>query len=329
MPVPGKCHKCVAYNKQEDCQEYFFNDYYLKELCKGSRLINFCNVIFYNLANRQNQPLTKLVYMKKNLLIIALLFLIMNSANAQWDGNPATVDNPVTVTGTSASIIYSVSDGAGGVIVVWTATDDASNNYIYAQRKSSVGQVVWGDSTTLVQIVTSQDDLSLDDIVPDGAGGVYVTWDDPSDVNTSADVYMQHINGSGTALLTANGIKINAADGHDNYSAQLDVDAQGVIVTWTDELDDSVTDTTITAQVYAQRYNTSGIAQWGTGGVQVCTASGLRAASCIVSDGNNGALIGFEDTSSRSKFVRLADPVAIKFVVSVWTGDVHIRFCKS
>jgi hypothetical protein len=42
------------------------------------------------------------------------------TVNAQWDGNPATVNNPVTNTTTDAGNIYSVGDGAGGMIVVWT-----------------------------------------------------------------------------------------------------------------------------------------------------------------------------------------------------------------
>ena len=49
------------------------------------------------------------------------------------------------------------------------------------------------------------------------------------------------------------------------------------------------------AQVFAQRFNIAGTAQWAAGGVQVSTAAGIRAISSIVSDGSNGAFISFSD----------------------------------
>ena len=240
--------------------------------------------------------------MKKNLLITIFLFLLIKSANAQWDGNPSTVDNPVTTTNTDGDGIYSVSDGAGGIIVVWSTNNNNGNNNLYVQRKNSAGEILWGDSSHPVQIYTTTDYPYIDDMVADGAGGAYISWEDqPNDTGVVSNIYMQHVNSSGTALLASNGLKVNLANGDYNWFIKLDADALGVIVTWTDEHDDPVTDSFISAQVYAQRYNTSGVAQWGSGGVQVCTATGFRADPGIVSDGANGAFISFADSRNSSE----------------------------
>ncbi len=92
-------------------------------------------------------------------------------------------------------------------------------------------------------------------------------------------------------------LKVSTVTSTDNIDPRLCLDnAGGVIVGWWQEVYDDTTNTTTYAQVFAQKINSAGIAQWGPGGVQVCTAAGLRGQPDIVSDGAGGAIIAFMDT---------------------------------
>ena len=70
----------------------------------------------------------------------------------------------------------------------------------------------------------------------------------------------------------------------------------GVINCWTESEFNAVTNLTTYSQVFAQKYNNIGTVQWSAGGVQICTANGLRAAQDIIIDGSNGAIICFADS---------------------------------
>jgi len=61
------------------------------------------------------------------------------------------------------------------------------------------------------------------------------------------------------------------------------------IIVWLDRRNGSTTD------IYAQRINAAGIAQWAANGVTVCTAEGDQYAHRIVSDGAGGAIITWYD----------------------------------
>ncbi len=59
----------------------------------------------------------------------------------------------------------------------------------------------------------------------------------------------------------------------------------GAIISWTDYR------TGTTADIYAQRVNSTGAVQWTATGVIICTSANDQIKSQLVSDGNNGAYI--------------------------------------
>jgi len=69
--------------------------------------------------------------------------------------------------------------------------------------------------------------------------------------------------------------------------------AGGTIIAWQDDRYDTLT------EVFAQRFNNAGVAQWKAGGVPLGArvASGFPfTASSLISDGNNGFIIGWSDS---------------------------------
>ncbi|UCF04079.1 MAG: T9SS type A sorting domain-containing protein [bacterium] len=91
------------------------------------------------------------------------------------------------------------------------------------------------------------------------------------------------------ALWTGDGIVVSSA-----LDAQLDPrittdGAGGAIITWRDQRSGSNYD------IYTQRIDISGNAQWTADGIAVCTASDNQAEPVIVDDGAGGAIIAWQD----------------------------------
>jgi len=242
--------------------------------------------------------------------IYALLFLVSSCSSllAQWIGNAATGGNVVCNAATSEESKLTVSDGANGTIIVFQSADQNTPNAvsnIYAQKINSNGQVQWGTSAVPKPVCVTAKNKFLDNIIPDGSGGVFIAWGDYrnfNDENDSTDIYIQHLSSSGNPLGTLNGVKLNASNNRERYGARLCTDgSNGVIVAWQESTYDSATMLTTYSQVFAQKYNSALASQWTGGGVQVCTATGLRAGASIVADGSAGAIVTFADSRNSTQ----------------------------
>ncbi|MEO8167642.1 MAG: hypothetical protein ABI623_05295, partial [bacterium] len=125
-------------------------------------------------------------------------------------------------------------------------------------------------------------------VATDGAGGAIFTWKDSrNDFGGGSDtteVYAQRINASGSVQWTVNGVSICTA--LSQVSQIVSDDAGGAIISWNDFRSGNVIDS---ADVYAQRINASGIAQWPVNGVPICTYPLRQVNGPIVSDGAGGA----------------------------------------
>ncbi len=122
--------------------------------------------------------------------------------------------------------------------------------------------------------------------VPDGAGGVFLVWEDARAGNV--DIYAQHLGPQSEALWSPNGVPVCAAPG-DQQHPMLDADgAGGIVVAWEDA---RVAET----HVFAQRLDAAGAPVWTPDGVRVCTVDALEEFPLIARDGQNGALVAWAD----------------------------------
>ncbi len=117
-------------------------------------------------------------------------------------------------------------------------------------------------------------------VIPDGAGGVIVVWEDHRGFD--ADIYAQRMNGLGVLQWTAGGLAISAVPGAQLAPKICSDGAGGAIVTWEDRRSGN--------HLYAQRVSGLGVAQWTQNGVPVETSL-LSSNPDIVPDGNGGAII--------------------------------------
>ena len=96
---------------------------------------------------------------------------------------------------------------------------------------------------------------------------------------------------SNTAYTQWSNIPICVASGNQSNQTIVSDGSGGAVITWADAR-------TGTADIYAQRINSSGTVQWSVDGVVICTATGGQYTPKIVSDGSGGAIITWADNRS-------------------------------
>lgn len=186
-----------------------------------------------------------------------------------------------------------ISDGMGGAIITWTDSRNGSNNNdIYAQRINSAGLTLWtSGGVSLCTITGDQDNPQL---VSDGLNGAIITWKDKRGGSGTDDIYARRINASGVPQWTANGVALCTATFQQLYPQIVSDGAGGAIVSWYDYRSNSVSGTNI----YTQRINSTGIPQWTTNGVAVCTSPNNQVSPKMAIDNLGGVFISWRDYRS-------------------------------
>lgn len=178
-------------------------------------------------------------------------------------------------------------DGVGGAIIVWRdyhGSNDSTND-IYAQRINSVGATQWTPGG--VALCTAIFDQNVESLETDGAGGVIMTWADRR-AGTWA-VYAGRLNDAGIPQWTANGVALSPALYAEGIPQITTDGAGGAIVTWPDYR------AGFEFHVYAQRLNSAGAVQWSANGVALCARAGNQYEPAIISDGNGGAIVAWQE----------------------------------
>lgn len=181
-----------------------------------------------------------------------------------------------------------VSDGAGGAIITWEDVEAFDTEDIYAQRINSAGVLQW--STDGIPICTESAGQEYPSAVSDGVGGAIIIWtDERTGGNNIGDIYAQRINSTGVVQWTMNGIPICTAINPQSNPAIVTNGDNDAIIVWADQRD--VND----PNIYAQQITGNGVTQWTVDGVVITSATNLQTNHKIVSDGENGAIITWED----------------------------------
>jgi hypothetical protein len=215
---------------------------------------------------------------KKTLL--PLLFAIGFSIQigfAQW---PQDTTNNIKVCQASSDQQYpeSVSDGAGGAIIVWQDGRGGSNK-IYAQRIDSSGILRWATNGI---VISTADNSLIPKITSDGVGGAIIAWFDRRIGWPYSSIAIQRVNGNGDTLWQENGVILADSVNSWAYPEITGYGSNGSIVTWIG----------YNGEIYAQKIDTAGIVQWPDTGVLVAPEGGLPH---ITTDGSGGAIITWFD----------------------------------
>jgi hypothetical protein len=190
---------------------------------------------------------------------------------------------PVCTDPSSSSDINICSDGAGGAIVTWIDSRNG-NPDIYAQRIGPNGTRRW--TSNGIVICNNTSNQNYPQIVPDGAGGAIIVWEDWRSGNL--DAYAQRIDATGYVWWTANGVAVCSAANNQTWVRAASDNAGGAILSWMDLRNGNY-------DIYAQRISGAGAAVWTAGGVAICTALLTQGNPALTGDGSGGAIITWMD----------------------------------
>ena len=194
-----------------------------------------------------------------------------------------------------------VADGAGGAIIVWS---DSRGNVdvapdIYAQRVSPTGGTWW--TADGVPVVLAPGSQYWGGIAADGSGGIFVVWQDNSNVITAQRLYGP----TGAQLWGAAGLPICTAPGTKSAEA---VASEGgrLFVAWHDLRG------TVAFDIYAQSVTLNGTILWAANGAPVCVTAPNQIHPRILPDGLGGAYVGWMEVDNSAfyddLYVQRLDP---------------------
>jgi len=195
------------------------------------------------------------------------------NGNPQWASN-TLVNNGMILSENKAD--YMVCDlhasDNGSVIVSFSRdTGFRSNRYLYANKISASGQLLWGAKHVHVWDGGSLQLGNYPAFVPDSAGGAIFAWYSSS---PSLQVYVQHVNSAGTEVFAHNGVVASTNGSQIRVSPSVDyrTSTQEIFVSY-----EELNSTQSMTGVYAQRFDSTGTRQWSDSGLVIVPLQGNDA----------------------------------------------------
>ncbi len=151
----------------------------------------------------------------------------------------------------------------GSVIVSWVRNHGfGSNSYLYANKISATGQVLWAGNVHVYDGGSLQFG-EFPYFTYDGNGGAVFSWYSSS---PSLQVFAQHILSDGTEAFGHNGSvgSTNTSNVRVSPSASYNPATQETFLFWTEEDSNQFTN-----GVSGQKFNSAGARQWGDGGLTI------------------------------------------------------------
>jgi len=193
---------------------------------------------------------------------------------------------------------------------------------IYVQRISGEG-VIWpGWPVDGVAVCTAPLAQQAHEIVPDGSGGAYITWEDYR--SGGSDVYVQRVLADATIApgWPTNGFRASGSTGF-NVRPDIALDGSGGVFVVYDNPNEGA--------VYAQHITGTGQLSWGASGQRLSIGSAEHAA--IASDERGGAIVAWHEfrnlTDNRDVYAQRLDldgPTAVQLsLVSAEILDGVVR----
>ena len=151
----------------------------------------------------------------------------------------------------------------GSVIVSWVRNQGfGSNNYLYANKISATGQVMWAGNVHVFDGGSLQFG-EFPYFAYDGNGGAVFSWYSST---PSLQVFAQHILSDGTEAFGHNGSvgSTNLSNVRVSPSSSYNPATQETFLFWTEEDSNQFTN-----GVSGQKFNSAGARQWGDGGLTI------------------------------------------------------------
>jgi hypothetical protein len=245
--------------------------------------------------------------------VYATRVTVTGALAAGWTAN----GEPVCVHATSdQDQIVVASDGAGGAFLVWT---DGRNGPrasqlqdLFASRWNGAGDLVAGWTANGTPVTQAAGIQMLPVLARDGAGGVFIAWQDGRDTTTfptNVDIYALRMTGAGAVAAgwTADGTDLTPISPTRQEDPSIVADlAGGFFVAWEDGRS--------TGRVFLLRVagNAALAPGWPAGGIELSPTDGAQLNTSLAQDGAGGVILAWDDPrpshSDKSVFAQRIGP---------------------
>jgi len=184
--------------------------------------------------------------------------------------------------------VHAVMDGSSGAFICMQ--DAWGNGFFWIKRLTGNGLLPWAQAVS--PMVTGKNNVGAR-ITHDGVGGVVVAWLAHSgNPSTDADLYVQRLNSSGSAIWTSPVLICDVSAPVNHYAIAPDL-AGGAFLFWSD-----ARNPTTGLDIYVQRVNTSGSTLWSSNGLTVSAYNGSQDYPIAIEDVAGGAIVMWQDQRS-------------------------------
>ncbi len=205
---------------------------------------------------------------------------------AGWDPD----GNGFTLSTCFKFVVAVVPDGTGGALIAWSDEHCAPQHDLYAQRVTASGALAPGWPAGGLPVCLAGGNQDSPVMLPDGAGGAFVTWEDWR--SGSSMIYAQHVTGSGGIApgWPTDGLAVCAAGDAQSLPAIAGDGGEGVIIAWQDRRSGS-------GDIYLERLTGAGVRVegWPADGLLVGGAAGNQGSPSMVPDDAGGVLVAWLD----------------------------------
>ncbi len=278
------------------------------------------------------------VWMRRRAVHVAILTLVISillfaffgrgvdfveaSGSVSWSADGiahSSTANTGFLPGTQLCSVNTSNDGcvavttAGEYVYAWV-DDTSGTNAIIVQKLNAAGTPQWASGGIRVYESATESPSSEMSVLPDAVGGAIVVF--RAGGGSFDQIRAQRVSPTGNYQWGADGATVVANGAASSYNLTAVGDgANGVIVAFMQG------NASVNADVRAQRLNAAGAQQWGANGVAIGAAANEQVFPVIVSDGANGAVIGWEDHRNGDSDTGIYAQRVSGLGVVQWTGN--------
>ena len=205
---------------------------------------------------------------------------ILNNGQSAWTSNGI----PICTANDMQYNTQIIPDTTGGAIIIWQDRRNVTYDNIYAQRIDTYGNIKWQQNGVAIAPVVGMQ--YYPQIVTDWNSGAVIVWQD-NRTGSDYNIYIQRIGKDGVPLWGSLGIPVCVSSGQ-QYNPQIIVHGSQFVVVWQDRRD-------LNYDIYAQRFNISGIPQWNPDGNVVVSLPFDQFMPQMAEDSMDGAIVAWAD----------------------------------
>ncbi len=183
-----------------------------------------------------------------------------------WPVSRSSSSPGLTLCETNANFLLAdlhASDNGSAIVSFVRYTGFTSNHFLYANKISATGQLLWGSGHVKVWNGGSLQLGNFPSFIDDGAGGAVFSWYSSS---PSLQCYVQHILANGTEAFPHNGVvaSTNANQIRVSPAASYRPSTQEIFLFWEEE-----NTLQSLSGVYGQKFDSGGNRRWGDSGLVI------------------------------------------------------------